>query len=64
MGVDTDQLQSASSFLATPEYVLQINEFMLQDSLQVQIVPVPEPAGLLGFVVIGAVACRRWIGRA
>jgi hypothetical protein len=61
MGVDAQQLLSASSFLPTPEYVLQINGFMLQDGLQVQVVPVPEPAGLLAFVV-GAVAWRRWVG--
>ena len=62
MGVDTSQLLSASSFLPTPEYVVQINGFMLQDGQQVQIAPVPEPVGLLAVVVVAAVAWRRWFG--
>ena len=59
MGVDAGQRLSFSSFVPTPEYVQQIDTFMLQDGLRVQIVPVPEPAGLLAVVVIGAAAWRR-----
>jgi hypothetical protein len=50
---------SVSSFLPTPEYLLQINDFMLQDGLQVQIVPVPEPAGTMAVMGIGIVVWRR-----
>jgi hypothetical protein len=59
MGVDVEQMLSVSSFLPTPEYLLQINDFMLQDGLQVQIVPVPEPAGTMAVMGIGIVVWRR-----
>ena len=69
MAVEPSSCCRPAASSPTPEYVLQINDFMLQDGLRVQVVPVPEPAavGLIAAVALGAGAAirrrsRKWSG--